>query len=50
MTKISYKIYVKGKLHGIYRTTEARQAALKKIMQDKTLQPGDITCHMSVEV
>ncbi len=50
MRKISYKIYVKGRLHGKYTTTEARQAALKKIMKDKTLKPSDITCHMSIEV
>lgn len=50
MKKISWKIYIKGKLYGKYATTEARQAALKKIMQDKTLKPSDITCHMSIEV
>ncbi len=50
MREISYKIYVKGKLHGKYTTTEARQAALKSVMQDKTLRPVDIKCEMMIEV
>jgi len=50
MSKISYKIYVKGKLYGTYRTTEARQAALKKILQDKTLKLDDINIQMSIDV
>lgn len=50
MTKISYKIYVKGKLHGNHRTTEAKQAALEKILQDKTLKTDDIRIQMSIEV
>jgi len=50
MTKISYKIYVKGKLYGTYRSTKARQAALERILQDKTLKSGDITVQMSINV
>jgi len=50
MKKISWRIYIKGKLYGTYRTTEARQAALNKILQDKTLKSDDIRCHMSIEV
>lgn len=50
MTKITYKIYVKRKLHGTYKTTEAKQAALEKILQDKTLKTGDITVQMSIDV
>ena len=50
MRKISYKIYVKGKLRGKYTTTEARRAALERIMQDKTLKTGDIKVEMMIEV
>ena len=50
MTKPSWKIYVKNKFHGEYKSLELWQAALKKLKQDKTIKSSDISCHMCMKV
>lgn len=49
-TKVSYKIYVKGKFHGVYKTVEAMQVSKRRILRDKMLNPNDIECQMNIEV
>jgi len=42
MKTITWRIYVKGELFKVCKSTEERQEAIDELKKDKTLKPRDI--------